>query len=165
MREEMAQQTTVNGYQHHQVMHTSLEKLIVLLYEGALTFIHQGREALHNRELVTAGIKLLRARNIVSALRNGLDYEQGGELAVNLDRLYLFAHDEILRANKEGNPALLDPVIEVLTTLKEGWMEVSQKSDGKEIGKLPLYTAQSFSIPPALSPAGPVERQGLSITV
>src|SRR5919108_5286587 len=110
----MAQQTTSNGYQQNQVMYTSLEKLIVLLYEGALTFIHQGREALHKRELVTAGIKLLRARNIVSALLNGLDYEQGGELAVNLERLYLFAHDEILRASREVNPAVLDPVIGVL---------------------------------------------------
>jgi flagellar protein FliS len=161
----MGQQTTSNGYQQNQVMHTSLEKLIVLLYEGVLTFIHQGREALHNRELVTAGIKLLRARNIVSALRNGLDYEQGGELAVNLDRLYLFAHDEILRASKEGNPAVLDPVIEVLTTLKEGWLEVSQKSDGKHTGKLQSPAVGRFPISPGLNPAGPTERPGLSITV
>src|SRR5262245_27206062 len=161
----MAQQTTSNGYQQNQVMHTSLEKLIVLLYEGALTFIHQGREALHNGELVTAGIKLLRARNIVSALRNGLDYEQGGELASNLDRLALVAHDEILRANKEGNPAVLDPVIEVLTTLKEGWLEVSQKSDRMDTGKLELQTARLLPVPPGLRPDGLRGRQGLSITV
>jgi flagellar protein FliS len=162
----MVQQTTVNGYQQNQVMHTSLEKLIVLLYEGALTFIHQGREALHNRELVTAGIKLLRARNIVSALRNGLDYEQGGELAINLDRLYLFAHDELLHANKEGNPAVLDPVIEVLSTLKEGWLEaVSQKSDGKDTEKLQSHVTQQLPAPPGLRPNGLAERPGLSITV
>ena len=162
----MAQQTTSNGYQQNQVMYTSLEKLIVLLYEGALTFIHQGREALHKRELVTAGIKLLRARNIVSALLNGLDYEQGGELAVNLERLYLFAHDEILRASREVNPAVLDPVIGVLTTLKEGWLQaVSQKSDAQEPGKLQAQAARRLPVPPGLSPAGPAERPGLSITV
>ena len=159
----MAQQTTSNGYQQNQVMHTSLEKLIVLLYEGALTFIHQGQEALHNRELVTAGIKLLRARNIVSALRNGLDYEQGGELAVNLERLYLFVHDEILRAGKEGNPALLDPIIEILTTLKEGWLEVSQKSDGKEAAEAHPHASRQTPFPTGLDKGSQAERRGLSI--
>ena len=68
----------VNEYQHNQVMHTSLVKLIVLLYEGAITFTAQAQEGLRNQDPVSAGIKLLRARNIVSELRNGLDYEQGG---------------------------------------------------------------------------------------
>jgi flagellar protein FliS len=157
-------QTTLNGYQHNQVMHTNLEKLIVLLYEGALTFIHQAKEALHHRDSVTAGIKLLRARDIVSGLRNGLDYEQGGELAVNLERLYLFVHDEILRAGKDGNSALLDPVIEILTTLKEGWRAVSQKSDGQEAAEPHPHPRQA-PLPPGLSHDGQGERRGLSIKV
>jgi flagellar protein FliS len=145
----MAHQTSLNGYQQNQVMHVSLEKVIVLLYEGAIAFTMQAQEAFRKGDLVTGGIKLLRARNIVSALRNGLDFEQGGELALNLNDLYLYAHDELLRANNEGNLARLDSVLNVLTTLKEGWQEVSQQSNQQT----PPQTPSPQPPHPAFAPA------------
>ncbi len=154
----------VNEYQQNQVMHTSLGKLIVLLYEGAITFTAQAQEGLRNQDPISAGVKLLRARNIVSELRNGLDYEQGGELAENLERLYDYAHDELLRAGREGSPALLDPVIEVLTTLKEAWQQVNQSS----VEKPPVETPPRR---PQYTPSIPIgndvqeKKSGLSIKV
>lgn len=156
----METQTTLNGYQQNQVMNTSMEKLIMLLYEGAITFTQQAKEGLQNQDPVAAGMKLLRARNIVSELRNGLDYEQGGELAQNLERLYTYVHDELLRAGRENNPVPLAPVLEVLTTLKEGWKEVSQKSQSKESA---ATTQATYT--PALANSTPGRQSELSIKV
>jgi flagellar protein FliS len=159
----MVNQPTLNGYQQNHVTHISLEKLVVLLYEGAIAFTKQAQELFRNDDQVNGGIKLLRGRNIVSELRNGLDYEQGGELAQNLERLYTYVHDEMIRTANEGNPALLDSVIEVLTTLKEGWQVVNQKTGGKS----PIETQQpqnnSYGLPPANSPTR--ESRGLSMKV
>ena len=143
-------------------MHTSLGKLIVLLYECAITFTAQAQEGLRNQDPVSAGIKLLRARNIVSELRNGLDYEQGGELAENLERLYDYAHDELLRAGREGIPALLDPVIDVLTTLKEAWQQVNQVS----VGESPFETSPLRpQAPPSIPIGNDVQEKKSSLSI
>lgn len=155
---------TLLGYRQNQVMHTSLEKLIVLLYEGAITFTMQAQESLQNQDNVTAGIKLLRARNIVSELHNGLDYEQGGELAQNLKRLYQYVHDELVRAMRENNPTLLPPVVDVLTTLKEGWQAVSEKAESN-IPERPPASRQTHLGPAWSTPTSPGENSGLSIKV
>jgi flagellar protein FliS len=154
----------LQNYQKSQVCDTSPEKLIVLLYDGAIAFAQQAQKALQQQDLVLAGTKLLRARNIVSELRNSLDHTQGGELALNLDRLYLYAHDEILRAAREGDPVILDSVLEILTILKEGWQEISQKTDQKGQPEAPppppspaIYTPEPADYPQR-------DRGGLSIT-
>lgn len=154
----------LQNYQKSQVFDTSPEKLIVLLYDGAMAFTLQAQKALQQQDLVLAGTKLLRARNIVSELRNSLDHTQGGELALNLDRLYLYAHDEILRAAREGNPAVLDSVLEVLTILKEGWQEISQKSDqtGQTVAPSPQPSNAIYA--PGSAGHAQRDRSGLSIT-
>jgi len=118
--------TALNGYHHSQLTQVDSGNLIILLYEGAIKFTRQAQAGFRNQDYATAGIKLLRARNIVSELRNGLDFEQGGDLAYNLESLYLYMHDELLRAVRETDAALLDPVLRVLTALKEGWQEANQ---------------------------------------
>ena len=138
--------TALNGYHHIQLTQVDLGELIILLYEGAIKFTKQAQEGFRSQDLVTAGIKLLRARNIVSELRNGLDFEQGGDLANNLEQLYTYMHDELLRAGRDEDPALLDPVLKVLTTLKEGWQEsrqVAQNTIQKQSTNLALARNQT----------------------
>jgi flagellar protein FliS len=152
---------TVNGYQQNQVTHTSLENLIVLLYERAITLALQAQEEFRNQNPVLAGVKIMRARNIVSELRNGLDHEQGGDLADNLERLYTYVHDEFLRAAIEGDPLPLDAAISVLVTLKEGWKHVSNKASCEA----PEDTKQPQQAPPTFIRATPQPETERSLSV
>ena len=69
-------------------------------------------------------------------------------------------HDELVRAGIEGDPALLDPVLDVLTTLKQGWQEVSQQSSPAA----PTATQTLRPAPFAAAMTTPAGGSGLRVT-
>jgi len=110
------------AYRQGQVSSASPIRIIVLLYDGAIRFVRQAMEKFD--EPASRGYSLGRAHRILSELLASLDYEAGGPIADNLDRLYRFTLDEITRANVEGDRRSLNGVLEVLNTLASGWREI-----------------------------------------
>ena len=53
-----------------------------------------------------------------------LDFEQGGEIAVSLRRLYEYMLTELIAANTRNSTSHLDGPLRCLKTLREGWQEV-----------------------------------------
>jgi flagellar protein FliS len=60
---------------------------------------------------------------IISELLASLNFEIGGDVARNLEALYLFMIDHITNANLHNDPRPLEDTIKLLSTLKEGWDE------------------------------------------
>ena len=110
------------AYQQGQVSSADPVRIVVLLYEGAIRFIGQAQAAWADPS--ARGTGLGRAHRIIAELLASLDYEQGGEIATNLDGLYHFALDEITRANVSGDPKRLDGVVKVLRELLSGWTSI-----------------------------------------
>lgn len=115
------QTNAAKAYQQQAVMTASKEKLVVLLYEGAIRYIDRADRALETGDVPGVGEALSRAFAIVGELRSSLDHEQGAEIAENLERLYGFAQDRIVLANRDRSAAPLSEARSVLATLKEGW--------------------------------------------
>jgi flagellar protein FliS len=97
------------------------EKLVVLLYDGALQALARADRAIVNGAPRDAGRELGRAMAIVGELRASLDWEAGGDIAKNLFALYGFVTDRIVKANvaKEREP--IAEARMVMSKLKEGW--------------------------------------------
>lgn len=108
-------------YLHQTVMTASPEKLVVLLYDNALRQMETARVGIENKEVARAGEALSKAFAIVSELRTSLDPEKGGEIAENLDRLYDFIQDRLVKANRERSLESMDEAIKIFKVLKEGW--------------------------------------------
>lgn len=111
-------------YRRNQILSASPEKLIVLLYDGAIQQLSRAQTALESGGSVQSaeiGIALGKAMAILGELRSSLDLERGGEIATNLDRLYDFCLDQIYTTNIERSAAPIEPPIKVLRTLKESW--------------------------------------------
>src|SRR2546430_1636933 len=89
-------------YQHSQVSHADPVQLIVLLYDGALSRIAQGRQRLQEKDLPHAGVAISKAQAIVGELRQSLNMEAGGEVAKNLNSLYAYVHDLLAKAMREN---------------------------------------------------------------
>ena len=70
------------------------------------------------------GQALGRAHAIVSELQVSLNHDDGGAIARNLDSLYRYVLDALIRANVEGERQVLESVVDVLETLVSGWREV-----------------------------------------
>lgn len=104
-----------------QVMDASPHRLIQLLINGGLDRIAQARGALERDQQGLKGELIGKAIGIVGGLRAGLNLEQGGELASNLDALYEYMSKRLLEANQHNDLQALDEVAQLLRKVKEGW--------------------------------------------
>ncbi|EMF9964067.1 TPA: flagellar export chaperone FliS [Pseudomonas aeruginosa] len=104
-----------------QTIDASPHRLIQMLMEGGLTRMAQARGALERGEVALKGELIGKAIAIVGGLREGLDFEAGGELAANLDRLYAYMSMRLTEANLKNDAGKLEEVSELLRNIKSGW--------------------------------------------
>jgi flagellar protein FliS len=109
-----------------QAVDASPHRLIQMLMEGGLTRIAQARGAMERNQTALKGELIGKAIGIVGGLRDGLDLQQGGELAGNLDSLYQYMTSRLLEANVKNEAAALDEVSGLLREVKAGWDSISQ---------------------------------------
>lgn len=119
---------SVQQYRKAAVNSASPLQLVIMLYDGAIRFMNQAKDAMEKRELERQNEACKRAQDIVSELMSCLDLKQGGEIAQNLFALYTFTFDRIIQANIEDKPELLDQSIQVLAELRESWATLELQS-------------------------------------
>ena len=112
-------------YQHNQVTNADPVQLILLLYNGALFRIAQGRQRLQEKNQLHAGLAISKAQAIVGELRQSLNPNAGGDIAKNLDRLYAYLHELMVKAMVENRAEPLDEAAKLLTELRGAWGEVA----------------------------------------
>lgn len=105
----------------------SPHRIIQLLMEGALERIAVGKGAMLQGNIPRKGEQIGKAINIVDGLRGVLDHDKGGELAERLDSLYEYMSYQLLQANLQDNPDLLDEVTKLLREIKAGWDEIPEQ--------------------------------------
>ncbi len=115
----------LSTYRQTQVQSRTPLELVVLLYDGALKFLHLAREAIERRDLVARRDASERALAIISELQSTLNMAEGGEIAQQLDELYGFANLKVLEAAKDNSVTPLDDAIRVLHTLRESWVSIA----------------------------------------
>ena len=116
----------INTYRQTEVQSRSPLELVVMLYDGALRFTADAREAMVRRDIRSRQQHLSKALAVVSELQNTLDMESGGEVAEHLDKLYGFVRDRLIEASVKQDPKPLDEACRVLMTLREGWLTISR---------------------------------------
>ncbi|MCR9245000.1 MAG: flagellar export chaperone FliS [bacterium] len=111
-------------YQKNAVMTASPEKLVVMLYDGAIKNLEKCRIGIEDPAQARSpevGEHIGKAISIIGELRASLDHAAGGEIATELDRLYEFALDQLSQANLQRTPEGVHATLKVMRTLKEGW--------------------------------------------
>ncbi|BAN49740.1 flagellar export chaperone FliS [Metapseudomonas resinovorans] len=104
----------------------SPHRLIQMLMEGGLTRLAQARGAIERGQLAQKGELIGKAIAIIGGLRDGLNFEQGGDIAANLDSLYEYMMSRLLEANLKSDAALVDEVAGLLRDVKTGWDGIAQ---------------------------------------
>ncbi len=99
---------------------------IVLLYDGAIRRIKEARRAIDLRRVNERYIAVEKATAIVEALHACLDYERGGEIARNLDRLYTYVVFRLQRVNLTDDASICDEVVERLGELRAAWAQIAE---------------------------------------
>ncbi len=96
-------------------------RLIQMLMQGALEKIAVAKGYLERGDMANKGVHISWAISIIEGLRASLNVNEGGEVAQNLENMYEYMIQHLLRANLENNIALLDEVSGLLVTIKSAW--------------------------------------------
>jgi len=122
-------------YKKNKVITASGTELIVQLYDEVVRNIKIAREVLgKDNKLLFDDIKskskaINKSVNIITELANVLDMEKGGEIAVNLGKLYEFINMRLLNANVNNDPVMLDDALRVLNELREAWVGILKQEN------------------------------------
>ncbi|MGZ3772837.1 MAG: flagellar export chaperone FliS [Pseudobdellovibrionaceae bacterium] len=119
-----------NAYQKYKatsVQSASREKILLMLYEGAIKFTKLAIKAAEEKKIADRGINIGRAFDIVMELNNTLDHKVGGDISVQLEQLYMFMMEQYTKANISGSPEPLKANLKLLQTLYDGWVQAVEK--------------------------------------
>lgn len=135
------------AYRTNQVMTADPGVILLMLYQGALDFLRQAKDAMERKDMAEKGMFINKTLAIISELLTSLNFDIGGDVARNLESLYLFMIDHITNANLSNDPRLLAETLTLLSTLKEGW-EGAIASERKRVAE---ETATQASLLPRTS--------------
>ena len=122
----MNYQKMKNNYLATEVMSASPNKLISMLYAGAIRAIKVAQIAVDANEPAKVHTNLVKAQDIVMELRYAVNPEVAPELGEQLVALYEFIYQELVDANINKSNAKLDEVIKLLTELADTWKQLGE---------------------------------------
>ncbi|HMD74107.1 MAG TPA: flagellar export chaperone FliS [Steroidobacteraceae bacterium] len=116
---------------HGLVAEASPTRLVQIVYEQILAELAaaQGRmERITNHlplhEVVAKCAAMGKAIRLVGHLDATLNMEQGGEIAANLRRLYVYMMERLTYANAHNDKAVVAEVVELIRKIKSGWDQI-----------------------------------------
>jgi len=122
--------TAQRAYTESSVLTASPERLVVMLYDGAIRFLNQSAAAMREGQRDRSREKMRRAEAIVDELNVCLDMSYG-ELPQRLREIYMFCKRTLHTANVRAEPAGIEAVTRLLSELRESWDEIAAKADAE----------------------------------
>lgn len=111
------------------VISASPHKLIVMLFDGAMTALSNAAQQMKNGEIAAKGQSISKAIAIIdNGLRASLDKKVGGEIAASLDALYEYMNSQLVLANLHNKEEKLIEVQTLLRDLKSSWEAIAPES-------------------------------------
>src|SRR5262245_32204376 len=103
--------SNLQTYRRNQVYTADPGSITLLLYQSAIDFLSQAKAGLERGDLAEKGRCINRALAIIAEFLTSLNFEVGGEVAHNLESLYLFMMDHITTANVTNDAKPLEDTI------------------------------------------------------
>jgi flagellar protein FliS len=111
-------------YKRTEITTADKGRLIVLLYEGAITFLVRAGDALQKQDYEAKCNFLNRAQDVITELNSSLNMNEGGEVAAGLRKLYNYMSEQLVKAKIKDDPKLIEVVVEMLSSLLAAWRQV-----------------------------------------
>ena len=100
------------------------KELVGLLFNGLTDRIASARAALAKGDRMARGDYISKAQKILFGLIDSLDYEAGGEIALNLGRLYEYSIRRLTEAHAEEDDAILAEVMDLASGIRDAWNKI-----------------------------------------
>jgi flagellar secretion chaperone FliS len=99
---------------------------IVMLYDGAIRFVSQAKEAIRERRIEDRYHLLIKASAIVNGLQSCLDFEQGGKVAKILYQFYASLDQRLFAVQRSDSIEECDGILSDLKQMRDVWQEIDQ---------------------------------------
>ena len=144
-------------YRQTEVATADPKRLVILCYEGAIRSLKTAQQNYLSQDFEAKGTAIQNALDIISELREALDFERGGEIAKYLDAIYSFMTRCILKADRTRDTQGFEHVGAMLEELKSAWEEIfHSQRDGKDASVSPVDVGY-----PPLKGTGAIQYQGV----
>ena len=111
-----------------QTARASPVELVLLLTDGLLDELARARAHIVAKRFEAKAASIDKCVEIINGLSSSLDFEQGGETVANLARIYDFCASHLHGAGIKMDPAMIDEVVRILGTIRQGWKEVQERN-------------------------------------
>lgn len=99
-------------------------KQIVMLYDGAIRFITQAREAIVDKRFEDRYKMLLKASDVIMGLQGCLDFEDGGSIGRVLYNFYSGIDARIFALHHSNSLEACDELLDDLRKMRDVWDEI-----------------------------------------
>lgn len=125
-----------SAYVQNEVLNASPERLVQLLYDQGIRCLSAARECNRAKDVPGRVRHVNRAFAVLVELSDGLDFEAGGEIAINYARIYDYCQRRLIEANVRQSDATLAEVESLLQELREAWDVVVTKVGAERTANL-----------------------------
>lgn len=117
---------TLNAYGAYQSArsHQSLTEQVIMLYDGVITFSRQAKDAINNKDWEARWNLLNRAISVINGLHEALDFAQGGEPGVALDRFYKDIDTRLVYVQCHNDIDVCDTIIRDMQIMRDAWKDI-----------------------------------------
>jgi flagellar protein FliS len=133
-------------YLKTQVMTASPYDLHLMVVNGAIRYAKHAEKSLEARSYEIAHLSLTKSREFVAEMMSGLRPEHAPEAVANLKSLFNFVHANLVRADMERNPQLVQDAVRILELHRETWTELGRQLAAAEKAETPR--TESSPVPP-----------------
>ena len=113
-------QDAANHYARQRIETATPAQLIALLYGAGIAALRAGIDAMGRNDRDEINRHMLRAQDVVMELRCSLN-PAAGDLAANLDAIYAYSFQRLVRANVGRDTTAAAEVLGILEGLNESW--------------------------------------------
>lgn len=120
----------IKQYQTNNITTATPEKLMIMLFDGAIQFLQKAKMAIENKDLQERATNIDLARKIIRELMRTIDLENGNDVSKSLFRLYNKMAMKLIRANVSKDISLIQDVIDDLTNIRWGFQKAIDIQSG-----------------------------------
>ena len=120
----------IKQYQTSNITTATPEKLMILLFDGAIQFLQKAKTAIAENNFKERSTNIDGARKIIRELMRTIDLENGNDVSKQLFKLYNRMAMNLIKANVQRNSAKIDEVIEDLTNIRWGFQKAIEIQSG-----------------------------------
>ena len=120
----------IKQYQASNVNTATPEKLMIMMFDGALQFLQKAKVAIAEGNLKERSQNIDGARKIIRELMRTIDLENVNDVSKQLFKLYNRMAMNLIKANVQRNAALIDTVIEDISNIRWGFQKAIEIQTG-----------------------------------